>query len=170
MSYEYLKQYIEETPDHPEKGVLFRDISPALRDKFNEVVDSMLALITPEEMQKIDAFVGLDARGFIFAAAMAARTGKGMVMARKGGKLPQPKEAENYMLEYGTATIEMKHGKGGNVFIVDDVLATGGTLRAAGNLSLKAGYNVVGFGVFVNISALNNFEWRGMKCRAALTY
>jgi adenine phosphoribosyltransferase len=164
-----LDALISVVPNFPTPGFLFKDISPLLRDRFSETVEAMLSTITADELQSIDAFVGLEARGFPLAAGMAASAGKGFVMARKKGKLPNPGASAEYELEYGSAVIEMQNGKG-NVIVVDDVLATGGTLAAAANVSEKAGYSVKGMVTLINLKFLNNFNWNGMVCRSVLDY
>ena len=143
MSY---KDYIKEVPDFPIQGVNFKDISPLLADQetFRSAIVEMGDLVCEvnKGMGKIpDYWIGIDARGFIFASALAVYFGGGVVMCRKKGKLPPPVESESYSLEYGTATLEMKSGSGAAV-IVDDVLATGGTLRTVNHLANNAGYDV----------------------------
>ena len=165
-----LAKFVEDIPDFPEEGILFRDISPLILEKWPETVAAMKALISDEELKEIDAFVGLEARGFKFAGALAAITGKGVVMARKAGKLPDALFKETYEREYGPAEIEMQQGHGQKVFIVDDVMATGGTHKAAGDLCEKAGYQVAGFITLIDLSNLNDFEWNGLKNRTVLTY
>lgn len=164
-----LAAHIEDVPGFPREGILFRDISPLLRDRLDVAVRAMLDLFAPQELEGVRAFVGLDARGFIFAPAMAVLTGKGFIMARKGGKLPEPLFATRYNLEYGSAALEIKPGEG-RVVIVDDVLATGGTLGAAAELCVKAGYEVSGFATLINLQFLNDFEWNGLTCRSVLHY
>ena len=132
------KDYVIEVPDFPIKGVNFKDISPLLA---NEKMFKM-AIVELGTMVKIpDYWIGIDARGFIFASALAATYRGGVVMCRKKGKLPPPVESASYSLEYDVSTLQMKEGKGSAV-IVDDVLATGGTLRATNHLAKKAGYDV----------------------------
>ena len=132
------KDYVIEVPDFPIKGVNFKDISPLLA---NEKMFKM-AIVELGTMVKIpDYWIGIDARGFIFASALAATYRGGVVMCRKKGKLPPPVESASYSLEYDVSTLQMKEGKGTAV-IVDDVLATGGTLRATNHLAKKAGYDV----------------------------
>ena len=166
-----LKQYVETTPDWPKEGVNFLDISPLLADHFNETVQAMQNLFTADELDGIDAFAGLDARGFIFAAALATATGKGFIMPRKGGKLPPPFSEKSYDLEYGQATLQLKPGNG-NVAIVDDVLATGGTLKAAAELCSDAGYTVKSLAVLIDLAFLHDddFNWQGITPRAVMTY
>ena len=133
------KEYITEVPDFPIKGVSFKDISPLLADQsevFKSAITDMGRLV-----KNPDYWIGVDARGFIFASALSMVYGGGVVMCRKAGKLPPPTEKATYALEYGTATLEMREGSGAAV-IVDDVLATGGTLRAVNHLANKAGYDV----------------------------
>ena len=132
------KDYVIEVPDFPIKGVNFKDISPLLA---NEKMFKM-AIVELGTMVKIpDYWIGIDARGFIFASALAATYRGGVVMCIKKGKLPPPVESASYSLEYDVSTLQMKEGKGTAV-IVDDVLATGGTLRATNHLAKKAGYDV----------------------------
>ena len=164
-----LAQYIESISDFPKPGVTFRDISPLLARKFPEVVHAMVGLFTAEEMAKIDAFAGVDSRGFIFASALAAHTGKNFIMPRKAGKLPPPYAEKEYALEYGNAKLQLKHGNG-NIIVVDDVLATGGTMSAAATLCTEAGYTVKGFAVLVDLKFLNDFSWNGLKTRSVIQY
>ena len=132
------KKFIKEVQEFPIEGVNFKDISPLLA---NEKMFKM-AIVELGTMVKIpDYWIGIDARGFIFASALAATYRGGVVMCRKKGKLPPPVESASYSLEYDVSTLQMKEGKGTAV-IVDDVLATGGTLRATNHLAKKAGYDV----------------------------
>ena len=132
------KELIKEVPNFPIKGVSFKDISPLLADReiFRSAIADMGRLV-----QNPDYWIGIDARGFIFASALSMVFGGGVVMCRKKGKLPPPVESASYTLEYDTATLQIKQGSGSAV-IVDDVLATGGTLRAVNYLAKKAGYDV----------------------------
>lgn len=136
------KQYIESIENFPKEGILFRDIQPLLEDSemFFDVIYEMSMLIN---LEQVDYFVGIESRGFIFASALALQHNKGFKMIRKEGKLPNPLlHGVKYDLEYGSATIEMKPGKG-KVVIVDDVYATGGTMEAAVELCKEAGYQVI---------------------------
>jgi adenine phosphoribosyltransferase len=166
---EDLEALITLTPDWPKTGVVFRDISPLLATRFNAMVDYLCGLIPMDERDNIDAFAGVDARGFIMAAAMAQAMGKNFVIVRKGGKLPPPSAVETYDLEYGTATIEMKPGQG-RIILVDDVLATGGTLRAAADLCAASGYDVTGFITLIDLKFLNDFSWNGLRVKSLFQY
>ncbi len=171
-----LESHIALTQDFPEPPVLFRDISPLLVKDFEAVVDCMEKLVPEEIVNDIEAFGGLDARGFIFAGALAERFNsknkgahKGVLMIRKKGKLPPPVFQEDYTTEYGPRTLELKPGSG-KVFLLDDVLATGGSMRAAANLCTKAGYAVQGFATLMDLKFLNDFEWNGMKNSSLFAY
>ena len=164
-----LEKYIATTPDFPQAGILFRDISPLLSQKFPETIDALAALFSADELKSIDAFAGVDSRGFIFAGALAQKLGKQFIMVRKAGKLPQPYVEEEYALEYGTAKLQVKPGAG-NVVVVDDVLATGGTLAAAANLCARAGFKVSALLTLIDLQYLNQFEWNGQKVRSVIQY
>ena len=146
---------MRDVPDFPEPGVLFKDITPLLADpaSLKAVAEAMAAPFAG----KVDAVVGLEARGFILAAPVALELGAGFVPVRKAGKLPAKTYRESYDLEYGTATVEMHvdaFAPGSRVLIVDDVLATGGTGRAAVELVRRAGGTVVGFSVLMELGFL----------------
>ena len=133
------KDLITEVPDFPIDGVNFKDISPLLANEqvFDECIEGM------GEMVEIpDYWVGIDARGFIFASALSIYFGGGVVLCRKAGKLPPPTARHEYKTEYSEDVLEMKIGTG-SVVVVDDVLATGGTLQAVNDLCQTAGYNVI---------------------------
>lgn len=138
---DHLKARIRHVPDFPKPGILFYDITTLLADPagFRETID---ALAAPHAGQGIDRVVGIESRGFILAAAVADRLGAGFVPIRKPGKLPSTTLGESYALEYGTDTLEIHDdalGPGHRVLVVDDVLATGGTARAAVNLVQRLG-------------------------------
>jgi|TARA_R110000822_G_scaffold207061_1_gene343218 adenine phosphoribosyltransferase len=135
-----LSEYIKIVPDFPKKGILYRDIQPLLDDHsaFSAAVSKLYSLT----LIKPDYYVGIESRGFIFAAALANLYGKGFKMIRKPGKLPGKVNSQSYELEYGTDTLEMQDGKG-SVVIVDDIFATGGTMGAAVSLSETSGYEVL---------------------------
>tara|TARA_Y100000590_G_scaffold135098_1_gene154570 strand:+ start:422 stop:922 length:501 start_codon:yes stop_codon:yes gene_type:complete len=165
MSY---KDYITEVPDFPIEGVSFKDISPLLSDGqvFSSVISQMagLYIVNPP-----DVWIAVDARGFIFASAIANQWGGGVVMCRKKGKLPPPVISESYDLEYGTSTLEMKEGSGTAV-IVDDVLATGGTLQAVNNLTKKAGYEVLGNIVLIDLKYVPRVEDFNIEVGSLISY
>src|ERR1700677_3566388 len=141
-----LKQAIADIPDFPRPGILFYDISPLLRDHLEATVQALDALLTDEEWSGIDALAGIESRGFILGAALALKRGKGFVLIRKQGKLPPPVVDVAYDLEYGSGVLEMQRGSG-RLLLVDDVLATGGTLTAAANLCERAGYQLTSLAV-----------------------
>ena len=137
-----LKNYIDSVKDWPQEGINFKDISPILANPkaFNESISGMCNLIN----HKPKMIAGVDARGFVFASAMAERLNIGMLLLRKGGKLPPPKIDIRYELEYGLDQLEIKEAKtrGTEIVLIDDILATGGTISAACDLCIKAGYIV----------------------------
>ncbi len=143
-------------PDFPSPGIQFLDLTPVLAD------GAALAAISNELaapfLGQIDIVAGVEARGFALAAAVAARSGLGLLLIRKAGKLPGERIAESYALEYGEATLEVHVGQlppGTRVLVIDDVLATGGTLRAARTLIERAGWTPAGTAVALEIAALN---------------
>jgi adenine phosphoribosyltransferase len=162
-----------DVPDYPEPGVLFRDLTPVFADgaAFRRVVDGLASpslsdpraaaladgAIHPASDPGFDVVVGVEARGFLLAAAVAYDAGVGVVLARKAGKLPRERMAADYALEYGTATLELHTDAlrpGQRVLIVDDVLATGGTLGAAIALVEQAGAVVTAVSVVIELVAL----------------
>lgn len=164
-----LKQYIAEIANFPSPGILFRDISPLLRDHFDLTLQALEDLLTPEEWRDIDALAGIESRGFILGAALAARLRKGFVLIRKQGKLPPPVVDAAYDLEYGSGVLEMQPGRG-RLVLVDDVLATGGTMRAAADLCLRAGYTVAALATLIDLEIVSDFHWREQRVRAAVRY
>ena len=142
-------------PDFPQPGVLFRDLTPVLADDrgFAVVTDALAELV-----EGADLVAGIDARGFLLGGAVAHRLGVGVLAIRKGGKLPPPVHSRTFTLEYGTATLEIPTEGielvGRRVAILDDVLATGGTLAAARDLLSTAGADVTGAAVVLELSAL----------------
>jgi adenine phosphoribosyltransferase len=148
---------LRDVPDFPLPGIVFKDIVPLLADgaAFGAAIGALAALATATG--PIDAIAGVEARGFIVAAAMARELGCGMVPVRKVGKLPPPTLRQSYALEYGTAEIEVPVDvlDGRRVYLVDDVLATGGTLEAASQLIAKAGAKVAGLGVLLELTFLD---------------
>jgi adenine phosphoribosyltransferase len=151
-----LKGFIRDIPDFPKPGILFRDITPLLADPaaFREAIRQ---LAEPYRGQKIDAIVAAEARGFIFAAPLAIELGTGFVPVRKPGKLPYDRHSHHYTLEYGTDTLEMHVdgvANGQRVLVVDDLLATGGTVLACCELLKKSGANIVGCAFAIELTAL----------------
>ncbi|MDQ0756864.1 adenine phosphoribosyltransferase [Arthrobacter sp. B3I4] len=143
-------------PDYPKPGIVFKDLTPVFADgaALKAVVD---ALVEPFHGQ-FDAVAGVEARGFLLAAAAAYATGTGVVTVRKAGKLPREVVSEDYALEYGTATLELHTSDlapGTRVLILDDVLATGGTLGAAARLFERCEVEVAGVGVVMELGDLN---------------
>ena len=137
-----LKSYIREVPDFPKKGISYKDIQPLLEDD-QAFFDALYEMGELVDLSNVDYFVGIESRGFIFASALAAMNMKGFKMIRKKGKLPPGDLITlEYGLEYGRDIIEMEEGIG-NVVIVDDVFATGGTMTAASLVAETAGYQVV---------------------------
>lgn len=150
-----IRQTIRAIPDFPKPGILFQDLTPVMADGalFTEVIEMMAAGLPRD----IEGILGIEARGFIFGAAVAHRLGVGFYPARKPGKLPGVAEGVSYDLEYGTDGLELHTGsfpRGARVAIVDDVLATGGTAAAAGALTRKLGGEVVGWTFVLEIAAL----------------
>jgi adenine phosphoribosyltransferase len=158
--YDELKAAVRDVPDFPIKGILFKDITPILHDGrlFRIAVDSFA---DRRKGKKIDAVVGIDARGFIFAGAVAYKLGVGFVPVRKKGKLPYKTVVTSYTLEYGSETSEMHIDslkKGDNVIIVDDLLATGGTAMAAATLVKQLGATIVEIDFLIELSFLKGRE------------
>lgn len=144
-----------EVPDFPEPGVLFRDLTPVLADDrgFAVITDALAEMVAGA-----DLIAGIDARGFLLGGAVAHRLGVGVLAIRKGGKLPPPVHSRSYTLEYGTATLEIPAAgielSGRRVAIVDDVLATGGTVAAARDLLAAVGAQVTEAAVVMELAAL----------------
>jgi adenine phosphoribosyltransferase len=150
-----VKFWVRDVPDYPQPGVVFKDITPLLGDgnAFSAVVDGLAASYGP-----VDKVVGIEARGFILAAPVACRIGAGFVPVRKQGKLPGATFAQEYELEYGTATLEVltdAFQPSDRVLVIDDVLATGGTAQATVNLVHRFGAEVAGIAVLIELSFLN---------------
>lgn len=164
-----LRPFIREIPDFPKPGILFRDISPLLRNHLALTLDHLSALLTDDEWRSIDAIAGIEARGFILASALAVRHQKGFVPIRKAGKLPPPVVQASYDLEYGSSTLEAQHGSG-KLLIVDDVLATGGTISAAASLAVAAGYTVAALVCLIDLNLVPGFRWKDQPVRAVLHY
>jgi adenine phosphoribosyltransferase len=169
----HLAALIRDVPDFPKPGIMFKDITTLLKEPtaFRQVID----LFTDRYRGAgLDAVAAVESRGFIFGAPVAYNLGLSFVPVRKVGKLPAETVVEEYALEYGTATIEVHRdaiGPGKRVLIIDDLLATGGTIRATANLIEKLGAEVAGLAFLVELSFLNGRErLRGYDIHALLTY
>ncbi len=150
------RPFIRDVPDFPSPGVLFRDVTPLLAspDAFAAAVRAMAEPFRSAGLEKV---LGIEARGFLFGTALARELHVGIVPARKPGKLPRATESVSYGLEYGKDRLEVHadaFGKGERVLVVDDVLATGGTAKAAAELAERLGASVVGVSVFIELEAL----------------
>lgn len=152
-----------DVPDFPKPGVVFKDLTPLFADGdvFREVID---AIIDYHGRGSFDVVVGIEARGFVIAAAIAYATGLGVVPVRKAGKLPRAAYAASYALEYGEATLEVHQDSfttGHRILVVDDVLATGGTAQTTLDLVERAGGTVAGFTVLMELSFLKGRQRLG---------
>jgi adenine phosphoribosyltransferase len=159
-SFDYARSLIRDVPDFPKPGILFKDITPLLASPraFHVVLDGIAERYIGEH---IDAIVGIEARGFIFGGALAARLNASFVPARKPGKLPSATDRVTLETEYSTTELEVHKNslrEGSRVVIVDDVLATGGTARAAAELVRRQGGYVIGYAFVVELGALGGRE------------
>ncbi len=155
-----LKRYIRDIPGFPKEGINFHDITPLLQNPkaFSFAVDAMAETVSDKNIQYI---VGVEARGFIFGSALAYKLDAGLVIVRKLGKLPSETINASYDLEYGEDVLELhkdaiSHGE--NVLLVDDLLATGGTAAAVGELVNELGGNIVGYLFLIELTSLNGRE------------
>ena len=160
MEIQQIQALIRDVPDFPEPGVVFKDITPVLANPiaFSTIVD---LIVVHFGRGNVDKVVGIEARGFILAAPVAYHFGAGLVPVRKAGKLPHETLGEEYALEYGTASIEIHKdavSPGERVLVVDDVLATGGTARAAASLVERIGGNVCGIACLIELDFLKGRE------------
>ena len=168
-----LEDYIYTIPDFPEPGVMFRDITGVLDDPegLRLAVDQLTSLLDGVEF---DAIAGAEARGFVFGAPVAYNTGKRLVLVRKKGKLPRETVEKTYDLEYGTATIEIHKDSikpGDKVVIIDDLIATGGTVKAAAELIEELGGEVVKMIFLIELEGLKGREILGDRdVEALITY
>jgi adenine phosphoribosyltransferase len=166
-------QAIRNVPDFPKPGIQFKDITPVLADArlFAGVIDLLTQNFNPGD---VDAVVGIDARGFIFAAAAAVKLNAGFVPVRKKGKLPFQTHEQDYALEYGHATVAIHIDAlkpGARVLLVDDLLATGGTAAAAAELVGKLGGKILEINFLIELSFLNGREkLKGHPVRSVITY
>ena len=156
MDVALLKEHVRDVPDHPKPGIIFKDITPLLAHP-EAFAGSIEALAAPFADRSIDKVVGIEARGFVFAAPIAHQRRAGFVPVRKAGKLPWEIEREEYELEYGTDLLEIHRdaiAPGEQVLIVDDVLATGGTASAVVRLVERLGGEVVGLTFLIELEFL----------------
>jgi adenine phosphoribosyltransferase len=155
-----LSKYIRSIPDYPKKGILFRDITTLIKNKeaFKEAIDQLSKIASKI---KFDKLVAVESRGFIFASALSYSLSKSLILMRKKGKLPADTFSQDFVLEYGKATIEVHKdsiNKNDSVMIIDDLIATGGTSEAAAKLVKRSGGKVAGF-IFV----INLYDLGGVK-------
>lgn len=168
-----LQNIITEYQDFPKKGILFRDISPILKNPaaLSHVIDEFSKKF---HVNDVDVFAGIESRGFPLACALSLRYNKGMVMIRKQGKLPGATVKRSYSIEYGKATMEIQKnaiGKDQRVVICDDLLATGGTAKAAAELVERLGGHVAGFAFIVELSDLNGIKKiEKYRCESLVKY
>ena len=167
-----LKKSIRTIPDFPKKGILFRDITPLLldRQKFKSCIDHFVKITK----KKVDTVISVESRGFIFGSALAYALGIGFVPIRKEGKLPAAKFQMAYNLEYGRAVVEIHNDairKGSQVILMDDVLATGGTMKAAADLVRKLGGEIAGIYFLIELKSLKGREkLSGYPVYSLITY
>lgn len=173
MDVDNLSRLIRDIPDFPEKGVVFKDITPVLADgkAFGDLITGLTA---PYQEAGISKVAGIEARGFTLATPVAERLGAGFIPLRKPGKLPYETVTEQYELEYGIDSLEVHTDavtEGERVLLVDDVIATGGTAAAAIRLLRQLGADVVGFSVFIELAFLNGARHLdGVPLHALLRY
>lgn len=167
-----LKKYITDVPDFPKPGILFRDISPLLADKdaWRETIKALAGVIAPH---KPDLLAGIESRGFLVTAPLALELGCGFIMVRKHGKLPGKVVPHTYALEYGSDTIEIQVnaiGKGKRVVVLDDVLATGGTLAAAIALLRSAGADLRAAACIIELTFLEGRKRLDLPFESLIRY
>lgn len=168
-----IRAKIRDVPDFPKKGIVFKDITPVLSDRtlFRQVIDALAARWGGERINKV---VGIESRGFLFAAPLAYVIGAGLTVVRKPGKLPYRRIKEVYALEYGEDSLELHVdavGPGERVLVMDDLLATGGTAEAVGRLVTRQGATLAGYSFVVELGFLNGARRLGPdKVHALVTY
>ena len=170
---EQLRSTIRDVPDFPKKGIVFKDITPVLADArlFQGVIERLVEEFRDRRITKV---VGIESRGFLFAAPLALELGAGLAIVRKPGKLPWRTMREVYALEYGEDALEMHIdavGPGERVLVVDDVLATGGTADAVGRLVVRQGGDLIGFAFLIELAFLHGARrLGGNKVHTVLRY
>ena len=168
-----LKSFVRDIPDFPKKGILFKDITPLLRDAraFGAMVDSFVARYHGKGVTQVAV---IESRGFLLGSAIAHRLGAGLIPIRKKGKLPWKVHQASYALEYGTDTVEVHQdaaSPGDKVLLIDDVIATGGTAKAACELVEKLGAKVAGVAFLIELAFLKGREnLPGRDVQALITY
>lgn len=172
---EYIRSTVTSIQDYPKPGIIFRDITSTLADA--EALRKVLDILTERyQAQQLTQIAGIEARGFIFAAALADRLGCGVTLVRKQGKLPRAVHSQAYSLEYGTDTLELHQDALNNhdrVLLVDDLLATGGTMCAAAELVQRTGAQVIEAAFLIELSGLpgrQRIEQTGVPCYAICAY
>jgi adenine phosphoribosyltransferase len=173
MDVALLKEHVRDVPDHPKPGIIFKDITPLLAHP-EAFAGSIEALAAPFADRAVDKVVGIEARGFVFAAPIAYQRRAGFVPVRKAGKLPSEIEREEYELEYGTDLLEVHRdaiAPGEQVLVVDDVLATGGTASAVVRLVERLGGTVVGLTFLIELEFLaGRKKLEGQDVHAVMSY
>lgn len=170
---DYLRSLVRDVPDFPKPGILFRDVTPLLTsgEGFMKAIDALEVLVRP---MRPEVLVPIESRGFLFAAPLAQRLGIGLALVRKPGKLPALVHREEYALEYGSGSLEMHVDgvkPGQRVVVIDDVIATGGTAKAAADLARRSGGEVVGAAFFIELGFLEGRKLLGdVPCTAVLSY
>lgn len=168
MNKEQYEKVIISVPNFPKEGVVFKDMNPLLQNHLDECISDMGKEVNWND---IDFIVGVESRGFILGSAMAIKFNKGFIPVRKKGKLPPPIIAESYDLEYGSDTLEMKVNETkARVLIVDDVLATGGTLRASIKLCESNNFDVKAVSVLMDLRFLNSLHSERENIYSVLKY
>lgn len=173
MTLDDLKAKVRSIPDWPKKGIIFRDITPVLEDKksFHFLIDKLAEFC---RKKKIDKIVGIDARGFIIASALAYKLKSGLSIVRKKGKLPYKTIRKKYALEYAVETLEMHKDSikpGEKILLCDDLLATGGTMAAAVDIVKKMGGKIVGILFFIELEGLKGRrKLKGYKVKSLIRF
>ncbi len=169
---ERLRQLVTEVPDFPRPGIMFKDIGPVLANH-EAFHDAVAMLAEPFAAYGIEAVLGIESRGFMFAAPIALRLGAAFIPVRKPGKLPRATDRAEYALEYGTDALEMHRDalrSGVRVLIVDDLIATGGTARAAIELARRQGAQVLGLAFLIELGFLGGMGTLDVRGHAVLRY
>ncbi|WP_227610944.1 MULTISPECIES: adenine phosphoribosyltransferase [unclassified Acinetobacter] len=156
ISSQTLWAHIRTVPNFPKQGVCFYDLTPLFMKELDLLTDALIQAIPDEQLRQVESFVAVEARGFVLATLLAQRLQRGLILVRKAGKLPPPVESVVYSLEYGTDQLEMSAQiEAQKVILVDDVLATGGTLKAVNQLSQKCGHQVLGAVILLDLPDLH---------------